>query len=105
MPYNSRADVVRLLAEQYNTKSNVKLSRFWSQLQSSYVSSHPEELWYNESLSVDDNIYINTHAHTYKSRSKCSKPCPDFKFVVHLSLSYGPAQKLRQKSEVVFQVS
>ena len=37
MPYNSRADVVHLLAEQYDTKSNVKLGRFWSQLQVSYV--------------------------------------------------------------------
>ena len=25
MPYNSQADVVRLLAERYDTKSNVKL--------------------------------------------------------------------------------
>ena len=28
MPYNSRADVVRLLAERYVTKSNVKLGEF-----------------------------------------------------------------------------
>ena len=28
--YNSRADVVRLLAERYDTKSNVKLGGFWS---------------------------------------------------------------------------
>ena len=59
MPYNSRADVVRLLAERYDTKSNIMLSGFRSQLQASYMSSHTEELWYNEnSLSVDDNIYI-----------------------------------------------
>ena len=44
MPYNSQADVVRLLAEQYDTKSNVKLGRFRSQLQASYISSHTEEL-------------------------------------------------------------
>ena len=48
MPYNFRADVVRLLAEWYDTKSNVKLGRFPYQLQVSYVSSHTEELWYNE---------------------------------------------------------
>ena len=48
MPYNSWADVVRLLAE---------LGGFQFQLQASYVSSHTEELWYN-SLSVDENIYI-----------------------------------------------
>ena len=34
----------RLLAERYDTKSNVKLGRFRSQLQASYVSSHIEEL-------------------------------------------------------------
>ena len=27
MPYNSRADVIRLLAERYDTKSNVKVGR------------------------------------------------------------------------------
>ena len=48
MPYNSRADVVRLLAERYDTKSNVKLGGFRSQHHVSYVSSHTEELWYNK---------------------------------------------------------
>ena len=32
MPYNSQVDVVRLLAEWYDTKSNVKLGGFQSQL-------------------------------------------------------------------------
>ena len=41
---NSRAGVVRLLAEQYENKSNEKLGGFRSQLQASYVSSHTEEL-------------------------------------------------------------
>ena len=59
MLYNSRADVVRLLAERYGTKSNVKMGGFRFQLQASYVSSHTEELWYHEkSLSVNDYIYI-----------------------------------------------
>ena len=43
MPHNSCADVVRLLAERYDTESNVKL-------QASYVSSHTKELWYNETV-------------------------------------------------------
>ena len=42
--YNSLADVVRLLAERSDTKSNVKLGGFRSQLQASYMSSHTEEL-------------------------------------------------------------
>ena len=44
MPYNTRADVVRLLAEKDDTKSNVKLGGFRSQLQASYVSSYTEKL-------------------------------------------------------------
>ena len=46
------------MAEQLDTKSNVKVDRFRSQLQASYVSCHTEELWYN-SLSVNENIYIS----------------------------------------------
>ena len=45
MPYNSRADVIRLLADRYDSKSNVKSGRFRSQIQASYVSSHTEEFW------------------------------------------------------------
>ena len=44
MPYNCRADMVRLLAERYETKSNVKLAGFRSQFQTSYVSSPTEDL-------------------------------------------------------------
>ena len=47
MAYNFRADVVRLLAEWYDSKSNIKLDGFRSQLQVLYVSSHTEELWFN----------------------------------------------------------
>ena len=49
--------MVHLLAEWYDTKSNIKLSRFRSQLQASYVSSHTEELWYNETA-CGWHIYI-----------------------------------------------
>ena len=57
--------MVHLLTERYDTKSNVKLGRFWSQLQESYVSSHSEELWYNETVSVDDNVYIYIYIYIY----------------------------------------
>ena len=61
MPYNSWADVVHLLAEWYDTKSNIKLDGFWSQLQAFYVSSHTEELWYNKTvcLWMTKCIYVN----------------------------------------------
>ena len=58
MSYNSRADVVHLLAEWYDTESNVKLGWFWSQLQVSYVSSHTKELGYNETACLWMTIYI-----------------------------------------------
>ena len=59
MAYDSRADVVRLMVERSDTKSNVKLGGFRSQLQASYVSSHTEELWYNETVSLWMTKYIS----------------------------------------------
>ena len=50
--------MVCLLAERNDTKSNVMLGGFQSQLQSSYVSSHTEELWYNEKVCLWMTIYI-----------------------------------------------
>ena len=44
------------IAEHYN-KSNVKLGGVRSQLQASYVSSHIEELWYNEIVCLWMTIY------------------------------------------------
>ena len=41
---------IYILIAEYDTKSNVKLGGFRSQLQASYVSSHTEELWYNETV-------------------------------------------------------
>ena len=39
------ANVVRLLAERSEIKSNVKLDGFRSRLRASYVSSHTEGFW------------------------------------------------------------
>ena len=50
--------MVRLLAERSDTKSNVKLGGFRIQLQASYVSSHTEELRYNEKACLWITIYI-----------------------------------------------
>ena len=57
MPYYSQADVCRLMAERYDTKSNVKLGRFQSHLEMSYVSRHTDELGYNETVSLRMTIY------------------------------------------------
>ena len=65
MPYNSWADVVRLQFERHDTKSNVKLGGFRSQLQASYVSSHTEELWYNETVSLWMTMYIYIYIYIY----------------------------------------
>ena len=56
--------MVRLLAEQSNTKSNIKFGRFWSQLQASYMFSHTEELWCNETVCGWQYIYIYIYIHT-----------------------------------------
>ena len=53
--------MVCLLAEWYDTKSNVKLGGFQSQLQVSYVPSHTEELWYNKSVFLWMTIYTLPH--------------------------------------------
>ena len=45
-------------AERYDTTSNEKLGGFRTQLQASYVSSHTEELWYNETVCLWVTIYI-----------------------------------------------
>ena len=58
MPYNSRVDVFRLKTERYDTKPNVKLGGVRSQIKASYVSSHTEELWYNETVCLWMTIYI-----------------------------------------------
>ena len=50
--------MVRLLAGRSDTKSNVKLGGFRSQPQASYVSSHTEELWYNETVCRWIKIYV-----------------------------------------------
>ena len=62
MPYNSRADVVRLLVERYDNKFNVKLGRFRSQLQ---TSIHTEELGYNETVCLWMTIYKYIYIYIY----------------------------------------
>ena len=65
MSYNSRADICWLIAERYDTKSNVKMGRFQSQLEVSNVSSHTEELRYNETVCLWMTIYIYIYIYIY----------------------------------------
>ena len=48
---------IYILAERSDTKSNVKLDGFRSRLQTSYVSSHTEEFWLNETVCLWMTIY------------------------------------------------
>ena len=48
----------RQWVERYGIKSNVKLGRFWSQLQASYVSCHTEEFRHNETVRLWTTLYI-----------------------------------------------
>ena len=50
-------------AERYNSlnvryPTDVNLTGFLSQLEVSLVPKHTEELWYNETVRLDDYIYI-----------------------------------------------
>ena len=45
MPNNFRAEACRLMAERYDSKSNVQLGVFQSQLEASFIDNHTEELW------------------------------------------------------------
>ena len=65
------------MAEQYDTESNVKLGRFRSQLQVSYVSSPTKEMWYNETVCEWMTIYI----YIYIYMCVCVKCRPVIKFV------------------------
>ena len=40
------------MAERLNTMFSLEFGGFRSQLEASCVSSHPEELWYNETVSL-----------------------------------------------------
>ena len=53
------AGILCVLAEWYDTKSNVKLGRFQSQLQVSYMSSHTDKM--KQSVSEWQYIYIYNH--------------------------------------------
>ena len=74
--------MLRLLAERSDTKFNVKLGGFRSQLQESYVSSHTEELWYNETVCLWMTMYIYIYiymcvcvcvcVHVYSKKAKKS---------------------------------
>ena len=46
------------MAERLNTMSIINLVGFRSQLEASCVSSHTEELWYNETVCLWMTVYI-----------------------------------------------
>ena len=58
--------MVRLLAERSDNKSNVKLGGFRPQPQASYVSSHTEKLWYNETVCLWMTIYIYIYIYIWE---------------------------------------
>ena len=74
---NSRADVVRLVVERYDTKSNVKLGGFRSHLEASNRSSNTAELWYNETICLWMTIYMDL----YKRKRKNSLFWGHYQFI------------------------
>ena len=57
--------MIHLFAERYDTKSNIKLCGFLSQLKTSYVSSHTEELSYNETICLWMKMYIYIYVYVH----------------------------------------
>ena len=55
-------NVVRMLVERSETKSNVMLDGFRSRFRASYVTSHTEEFWKNETVCLWMTIYIYNSA-------------------------------------------
>ena len=53
------------MTERYDTKSNVKLGGFQSQLEASYVPSNIKELWYNDRVCLWMTIYIYIYIYIY----------------------------------------
>ena len=69
--------MVRLLAERYDTKSNIKFL-ILSQHQASYMSNHTEELWNNETTCLWMTIYIYIYSVSQKWVSTFHKRCTHF---------------------------
>ena len=81
------------MAERLNTMSSVKLARFRSQFEVSYMFNNTEELWYNETFSLWMTIYIFVtkliivfHFH-YEFFSLIQAHLMEFKISLSLSLS------------------
>ena len=53
------------MAEQLNAMSSVKLGGFQSQLEAFCVSTHPEELWYNETVCLWMMICMYIYIYIY----------------------------------------
>ena len=86
----SRADVYRLLAERYDTKSNVKLGGSQSQLEASYVSSNTEEFRYNGTVCLWMTIYICV-SRQYSKPLKLNQQSPSNFFVaMNWKLCFDP---------------
>ena len=78
--------MVRLLAELSDTKSYVKLGGFRSQLQASYVSSHTEELWHNETVYPWMTIYTLPHEGWALWRREFSYNANLFEWIEHFGI-------------------
>ena len=63
------------MAERYDTKFNIKLCGFQPQPQASYVSSHIEELRYNETVCLWMTVSLNHNS--WKIMKKISRTSSD----------------------------
>ena len=70
------------MAEWLDAMSSVKFGMFWSPFQASSVSSHTEELWYNETVCLRMTIYIYIYIYIsfFKKKTK-DWLIHDYKFI------------------------
>ena len=62
---NSLLYVGLLVAVRLWYQADIKLAVFWSQLEASRMSSHNDELWYNETVFLWMTIYIYIYIYIY----------------------------------------
>ena len=86
--------MVCLLAEWYDTKSNVKLWGFRFQLQASYVSSHTKELWYNETVCLWMTIYIYIYIYEISVKLVHKMKC---QYKIYMTVKMYEKQMEREK--------
>ena len=97
MPYNSLADVFRLLAERYDNKSNVKMGGFRSQLQASNVSNQTEKSC--------DTMKQSVFLKGISTKNKHKETCPGFELCIPIPFPTEISVTLRAHPKQKYEIN